>query len=107
MLLAINALLLFEVMDKEPTLVAIWISSIVLGIGGLILCKYKWWMATIVIAIAVVLALDLLLELHDPFVGPAIIREAGSTYVLQSYIASTISIFLPLLGLILKWRTSS
>jgi hypothetical protein len=104
--LVMNALVLFEVMDKEPSLVAIWIISLLLGIGGLLLSRYKWWMATTVIAIALVFALAQILELRDPFVGPAIVREAGYSYIVQSYLAVAISIVLPSLGLIMKWRRS-
>lgn len=101
-----NVLLLFEVMDKEPSLLGIWISSVVLGIGGFLLSRYHWWLVTIVLTIAVVSALAQISELRDPFVGPDIVREAGYSYVLQSYLAAAISIFLPSLGLIRKWRRS-
>ena len=101
-----NVLLLFEVMDKEPSLFAIWISSLLLGIGGLLLSRYKWWLATLVIPIALALALGQILELRDPFVGPHIVREAGYSYVLHSYLAAALSIFLPSLGLMMKWRGS-
>jgi hypothetical protein len=106
LLLVMTALVLFEVMDKEPSLAVIWVSSLFLGIGGLLLSRYKWWMATTVIAIALVLALDQILELRDPFVGPDIVREASYSYVFQSYLAAAFSIVLPSLGLIMKWKRS-
>jgi hypothetical protein len=101
-----NVVLLFEVMDKESSLLVVWTSSLLLGIGGLLLSRYKWWMVIIVIALALVLALAQIEELRDPSVGPAIVREAGYGYVLQSYVAAAISILLPSIGLIMKWRRS-
>jgi hypothetical protein len=97
---------LFEVMDKEPSLIFIWISSILLGVGGLLLSRYRWWMTTIIIVIALILTYTQISELRDPSVGPNIVREAGRGYVIQSYIAAVISITLPSLGLIMKWRRS-
>ena len=101
-----NLLLLFNVIDKEPSLLVVWISSLVLGLGGLVLSRYKWWLATIVIAIALVFALAQISELRDPFVGREIVREAGYGYVIQSYIAAVLSIVLPSIGLVGKWRMS-
>jgi hypothetical protein len=97
---------LFEVMDKEPSLITLWITSIFLGVGGLALSRYRWWLAASLLVIALTMGLAQVMELRDPFVGPQIISEAGRGYVIQSYIAVVISILLPLLGLIMKWRRS-
>ena len=97
---------LFEVMDKEPSLIFIWISSILLGVGGLLLSRYRWRMTAIIVVIALTVAYAQISELRDPFVGPHIVREAGYGYVVQSYIAVVISILLPSLGLIMKLRRS-
>ena len=94
----------FEVMDKEPSLLVVWITSLLLGIGGLLLSKYKWWLVTIVILIALTLALAQMLELRDPSVGSTIARESGYTYVVQSYVAALISILLPSIGLMMNWK---
>lgn len=99
-----NVLVFFEVMDKEASLLEVWVSSLLLGLGGLLLSRYKWWLVLSVIAVALVLALAQISELHDPFVGPAIVREAGYSYVLQSYLAAAISIVLPSIGLVMRLR---
>jgi hypothetical protein len=39
------------------------------------------------------------MELNDPSVGPAIVREAGQSYVTQSYIVMALAVSLPFLGL--------
>ena len=97
-----NGLILFEVMDKEPALVMIWIASLVLGLGGFLLSRYKWWLGAIVVLIAIVLAWYQISEMRDPSIGPAIIQEAGYRYAVHSHVASTIAVLLPLAGLIMK-----
>lgn len=99
-----NGLILFEVMDNEPTVLLIWTTSLVLGVGGFLLSRYKWWLGSIVVLIAIALSWAQISEVRDAFVGPAIIREAGYGYVVHSYVASTISVVLPLVALILEWR---
>jgi len=99
-----NSALLFEVMDKEPSLVQIWIECVVLGIGGLFLSRYRYWLAIAVLALALTLAWLQISELRDPFVGPDIVREAGHGYVVQSYVALTIAVALPTIGAIIGWR---
>jgi hypothetical protein len=96
--------ILFEVMDKEPSLIQIWIECLVLGIGGLVLARYRYWLAVCVLAFALVLAWLQISELRDPFVGPDIVREAGHNYVVQSYLAITIALMLPTIGAIMGWR---
>jgi hypothetical protein len=96
--------ILFEVMDKEPSLVQIWIVSLVFGVGGFFLANYRYWLLAVVLCIAVLLAWSHLSELHEPTVGPAIIQEAGYNYVVQSYVAITIAFLLPLIGAVMKWK---
>jgi hypothetical protein len=85
---------LFEVMDKEPSLIQNWIVSIL-------------WLALVVVAIALMLAWAQISELRDPFVAPSIVREAGYSYLIQSYLTSAIAILFPSVGAIMKWRTGS
>jgi TctA family transporter len=102
-----NVSVIFEVMDKEPSLVQIWVLSLVLGVGGFFLAKYKYWLLPVVLAIALALVWSQLSELRDPLVAPVIIREAGYSYVVQSYVALAIALMLPLIGAVVKWKRSS
>lgn len=99
-----NAIAFFEVMDKEPSLLTIWIATLLLGIGGLFLSRIRWWLGLIVVAVAFVFALALLQELQDPNVHHAIVRAAGNSYILQSYVALVIAVLLPSIGLVLRWK---
>jgi len=94
-------------MDKEPSLLLVLLTCLVLGIGGLILSKYRLSLALISIGIAVMLSLVQIRELRDPLIGSEIVREAGYSYVVQSYVAAVISIVLPFVGLLMKWKSQA
>ena len=95
---------LFEVMDKEPSLLQVWLLFLLVGAGGFLLCRYRSWLLAVVLPIALFLAWGHLSELHDPFVGPAIAREAGRDYFTQSYVAMALAVVLPLVGVISRRR---
>lgn len=91
---------LFEVMDKEPSLLDVWVIALVLGIGGFLLSRYRYWLLFAVLPLSLFFVLGHLSELNDPSVGPNIVREAGQSYVEQSYIAMAVAVILPCLGII-------
>ena len=74
-----------EVMDKEPTLARVW----VVGSAAAVLGFFGWRRhPTFGVAASVLAAIPawaLHQELADPHVGPAILREAGLSYVIQAY----------------------
>ena len=79
-----------EVMDKEPSLIInyIW------GISGAAVCfiaaRYKPWLLLLVAPLSILYFVALLSEVSDPYVGKAILEEAGSFYVVSSYVLSAI-----------------
>ena len=85
-------------------MLVLWAVSLALGVGGLLLSRYKYWLALVVVAIALFLAWAQVSELHDPSVGPNIVREVGYSYLVQSYVASAIAIVLPSVGAFMRWR---
>ncbi|SRR6266536_3045144 len=96
-------LFLFEVMDKEWPL--LWVLVVFFGIGffGMLLCR-RWpllWFA--IVPVLVLVAIGQVSELIDPFVGPEIVREAGRSYVVLSYLSICAGVVLPSLGVYL-WR---
>jgi hypothetical protein len=50
--------------------------------AGWLLARKRWWLGLTVLSIPVVFAWVDVGELNDPFVGPAIIEEAGLLHVL-------------------------
>ena len=98
--------MILEVMDKEPSLLQIWTLCLVVGVGGFLLSRFRYWLILIVLPVALILAWGQLSELHDPFIGPDILREAGYSYVAQSYVAMAIAVILPSVGALLRWKRS-
>jgi hypothetical protein len=94
---------LFEVMDKEWPL--LWVLVVFLGIGffGMLVCRKRPLLWFVIVPVLVLFAVGHVSELNDPFVGPAIVREAGRSYVVLSYLSICAGVVLPSLGVYL-WR---
>ena len=81
--------LLAEVADKEPTITEIWCIAAFLSVIALVLGHLNRYFGLAVLPFATIFAMGLLDELHDPFVGPALVNELGQSYPAQVYAAST------------------
>ena len=90
-----------DVMDKEPTLRAIWGAATLLGLVGFAAARLRRWL---VIPALALIAWTRLGELADPTVGPSIIQEAGRGYLVQSCAAVALAVILSVLGLVPKRR---
>ena len=88
-----------EVMDKEPTLLSLWSSALLLGVVGFFAWRRHVTLGAIAGLAAAVLVWSFHLELTDPHVGPAILQEAGRGYVLQAYAAILVCAALHLAGI--------
>lgn len=84
-----NMLAPIEVMDKEPGILGFWLGALVLGSVGFMLARRRWWWAVPVVVLIVIGFLGTWAEWTDPFVGPAIAKEAGTSYPTH-LIASTV-----------------
>lgn len=91
-----------EVMDKEPGIVAIWVTALLIAVLGAAAALIRWWAGLLFCAVAIALSIATLLEILDPFVGPAIRREAGAGYVPQVCVAAAAAIVVPLIASIRK-----
>jgi hypothetical protein len=97
---------LLEVMDKEPSLMSLWVTAAVLGAGGLFAC-HRWpWTTLVLLPVGLALAWAVYSELTDSHVGPSIRNEAGMGYVAQAYAAAALTVALPLVGLAIRKRRS-
>jgi len=84
-IMSIRAALLLEVMDKEPGAVALWLQALLFGTAGYLAGRYRpRWLLLVVILTGLALW-NWVSELRDPFVGAAMRREAGSTYIPLGY----------------------
>jgi hypothetical protein len=102
-----NALALLEVMDKEPGILGFWISAIVLGGLGFSLARRRWWWAAPIIILIVIGFLGTWDEWTDPFVGPAIAREAGRSYPFHLIASTSLACAVIILGMIRPRRTTA
>jgi hypothetical protein len=81
-----------EVMDKEPSLLSIWILCFAGIFLAFLSAKKSKWVAIITLPIMLFFA-SLIGEVEDPFVGPAILKEAGNIYIVSAYIAPLLVLF--------------
>ena len=90
LLLLILLLIVFDpalaaVMDNEPSLT----QNIIWGVVGSVLClvaaRYKPWLLLVVGPLPILYFVNLIGVLQHPFVGPAILREAGKLYIYSGY----------------------
>lgn len=92
-----------EVIDKVPTLPFIWGIAITSGVVCLMATYFRRWLL-ILIALPGVWFFNLFLEIYSPDVGPALLIEAGRSYIVQVYLAAFAVIALGALGWILNSR---
>jgi hypothetical protein len=57
------------------------------GLLGLIACRYRSVLIWITLPIGLLLTAEGLATIHDRFVGPAIVHEAGAAYAIAAYAA--------------------
>jgi hypothetical protein len=83
-----------EVMDKEPILGFLLVLNLAIGVVGF-LATWRWPRVLLVILpIAVLCAIPVVLELQEPHIGPAIIRETGNRFPL----AAAVCVIGPVVG---------
>jgi len=76
-----------EVMDKEASLPAIWTFALAGGACSLILWRVRWWAGIAALVPAALFLSGVYAELRDPYVGPAILLEAGPGYERSFWLA--------------------
>ena len=95
-----------EVMDKEPSLAAIWLSAVLCGALGFALGRFRVYLAPAALLVAVATPLgSALSELQDALVRLAIWHEAGAGYALQVYAAGAVMVALCAAGVLLRVRS--
>jgi hypothetical protein len=75
-----------EVADKVPTAASslVWLVSI--GIVAWLLGRVWSWLPLVLVPFGAFVALATIVELNDPHVGPAILLELGTGYVVLQYL---------------------
>ena len=91
--------IVFEVMDKEWPLWFVLLSFLGVGVVGMLVCRRRPTAAILILACVVFAGFRQVLELNDPYVGPAMRDEAGLAYFVLSYASIGAGIFLPIVGM--------
>jgi uncharacterized membrane protein len=91
-----------EVMDKEPALISIVLCGIIGSLLAILSTRFKPWLLLLAFPFPALYFYGLILEINDPYVGPAILNEAGSIYIYSAYLLSVLLVFSPFIGMI--WR---
>ena len=99
-------MLILEVMDKEPSLGAVWGAALLLGFVGFVAARFRRWLVLPALTVIGVLAYLQLSELADAALRPAIIQGAGRGYLIQSCAAIAVAVLLSVLGLVPKRRAA-
>lgn len=76
-----------EVMDKEPGLAWLWGAALLMVAFAVAISRRLPWLIVALWLIAVLVAYAVHIELSDSHAGPAILREAARSYLLQAYVA--------------------
>ena len=71
-----------------------WVWAAGTGAVAFLVWRWRWWLGAVFSLMAVFAIFGGYQEINDPFVGPAIIREAGEGYVTQYYLSSAIGCLL-------------
>ncbi|MFL6597767.1 MAG: hypothetical protein ACJ8KF_07350 [Chthoniobacterales bacterium] len=95
---------LAEVADKEFSVATLWLVAAAIAVASFALCRWRRWAAFIVLPVAAIWLWLLLSEIHERFVGPAILQELGHGYVIQTYVSAVLPLLFITLGLIWKRR---
>lgn len=75
-----------EVMDKEMSVSAVWLSAVVGGAIGFIVIHYRWWIGLITLLCFGFFSFGAVAEWYDPHAGPAIGNEAGDRYGIHAWV---------------------
>ena|ERR1043165_9527444 len=97
--------ILAEVADKEFSVATLWVVTAVLSAVAFALSRWRRW-ATIIALPPIFIWMWLLLsEIHDRFVGPAILAELGRGYFVQTYLSALLPVAFLIAGLYREQRT--
>ena len=76
---------LAEVSDKMPTITQLWLQGLIGAILLLLLIRRFIWASILGFCVVPFFAFASYDMLADPFVGPAIMKEQGTSYIVSAY----------------------
>ena len=98
------SLVIAEVMDKEPPALELLAFGLVVAGVAFAACRWSRWLLIVFLPLSIFVGIGLTSEVRDQYVGPAILAEAGWSYVILAYLASVLPGGASLAGAALQWR---
>jgi hypothetical protein len=74
-----------EVMDKESSALVVWAWTTIPAVLAFLAARHRPWLLLLVVPAPVLFFIAHLIEVTDPYVGPAIAHEAGISYLVGSW----------------------
>ena len=96
-----------EVMDKELSSTGMLLGAMLVVGASVALARMKWWSSLVVLPFSGAYAVAVMLEIHDPYIGPAIYTEAGLSSVLIAYGFSIVAVIVPIFAAMLGRRKAT
>jgi hypothetical protein len=93
-----------EVMDKEFSLFTVMLWGLLGGLLTFLAARFKPWLLLVLLPVVGSFFYLQLSELMDPYVGPAIASEAGSSYIFISWAASVLVLVSGSIGFAMRYR---
>jgi WD40 repeat protein len=90
--------LVARLLKKEPSLLALSILFLGLGLLGYLLCRFRWWIVAPFVMFTTLYLVWWLRELHWSRTGPPLAHYAGTAFVATSYALMVAGLALPILG---------
>jgi len=88
-----------EVSDKVPSIQQLWLQGIMVALVLSILVRFSYWFFIVAALIVIFFGITSYETIADPYVGPAILKEQGTAYV----VALFGSVVLMILGILAGW----
>ena len=89
-----------EVGDKVPSIPLLWGSALAMTVVAFALTRIRPWWGLIVLPLGLLQAVAWHREIWSPDVGPAIVRELGSGYIVTSYLAFALGFMGPVMAVL-------
>jgi len=93
-----------EVMDKELSFVTVLLVALFGAVATFVVARFKPWLLLVVIPLVGLFLVAHLSEVTDPFLGPAMVSEAGFLYIVVSWCAPLLVLSSAVLGFVFRKR---
>lgn len=96
-----------EVMDKEQSLYTILLWCAFGTLAATLAACYRPWLLLLVLPCVGFFFAGQLIEVLDPYIGPALAAEAGASYIVVSCVAPVLLLFGAGMGFLLRFRSAA